>query len=268
MDLQELITRGRFIFSRAQERLRVFELVNGRRNTVEIAKTTHRHVNNVSRDLRLLADGGLIQSKETKDGNALKIDGFPVYEKVPLARTIPTTYFHGPSKLLSDPSPRSRMQSNSKSNKTRRPPSLPVPTENELLDICRRGEDQICEFKGQGAAANKIAREIAAMLNTRHGGRVLYGVDDSGTIQGSDISRQKLDQAVQNSVKSNIFPAAVVKLHTVAALGHEVIAIVIPPWNRKDVYHFEDRVLIRKGTNVFAARPEESRKLHRGIYVV
>ncbi|HEY2934407.1 MAG TPA: ATP-binding protein [Acidobacteriota bacterium] len=137
-----------------------------------------------------------------------------------------------------------------------------------MLDICRRGEDQICEFKGQGTAANKIAREIAAMLNTRQGGRVLYGVDDSGTIQGSDISRQKLDQAVQNSVKSNIFPAAVVKLHTVTVLGHEVIAIAVPPWNRKDVYHFEDRVLIRKGTNVFAARPEESRKLHRGIYVV
>jgi hypothetical protein len=269
MDFQELITRGRFIFANTQERLRLFELVNGRRNTVEIAKITHRHVNNVRRDLQLLSDSGLIQPKTTKDGEMLKIDGFPVYEKVPLARTIPTTYFRGQSRLLADPSQRSPVRSNSKTaNGRKRASPLTVPTENELLDLCRSGEDQIYEFKGQGAAANKIAREIGAMLNTRQGGIILYGVDDNGTIQGSDMSRQKLDQAVQNSVKSNISPAAVVKLYTVSTLGHDVVAIVVPPWNRRDVYHFEDKVLIRKGTNVFAAKPEESRKLHKGIYVI
>jgi predicted HTH transcriptional regulator len=106
------------------------------------------------------------------------------------------------------------------------------------------------------------------MLNTRQGGIVLYGVDDDGTIQGSDISRQKLDQPIQNSIKSNIAPAAIVKLHTITVLGAEIIAIVVPPWNRKDVYHFDERVLIRKGTNVFAAKPEENRKLHSGVYVI
>jgi hypothetical protein len=268
MDLQELITRGRFIFSKAQERLRVFELVNGRRNTLTIAKMTRRHPNNISRDLRLLADGSLIQPKSTKNGGDLKVDGFPVYEKEPLARTIPTAYFRGPAKSLAHSPARGRPLANTKAAKSKRPAPLAVPTENEVLDISRSGEDQNYEFKGQGTAANKIVRELAAMLNTRQGGMVLYGVDDDGTIQGSDLTRQKLDQAVQNSVKSNISPAAVVKLHTIKVLGHEVIAILAPPWNRKDVYHFEDRVLIRKGTNVFAAKPEESRKLHKGIYVI
>jgi Schlafen, AlbA_2 len=270
MDLQELITRGRFIFSKAKERLRVFEHVNGRSNTVKIAGITHRHVNNVRRDLQLLSDSGLIQLKTTREGETIKVDGFLVYEKVPLARTIPTTYFRSPSKLLSKPSSSTqRTQSSSRSAKgKRRPASLPVPSENELLDVCRRGEDQIYEFKGQDATANKIAREIAAMLNTRQGGIILYGVDDDGTIQGSDIARQKLDQAVQNSVKSNISPAAIVRLHSAKVIGHDVVVIVVPPWNRKDVYHFEDRVLIRIGTNVFAAKPEQSKKLHRGEYVV
>jgi len=268
MDLQELITRGRFIFSKAPERLRVFELVNGRRNTAEIAKTTRRHANNISRDLRLLENGGLIQPRSSKDGDFLKVDGFPIYEKVPLARTIPLTYFHGPSKGLATPARQARAQTSRKDIRERRPPSLPVPSETELLDICRKGEDQIYEFKGQGTVANKIVREIGAMLNTRQGGIVFYGVDDNGTIQGSDMTRQKLDQSVQNSVKNTISPAAVVKLHSITVLGHEVIAIVVPPWNRKDVYHFEDRVLIRKGTNVFAAKPEENRKLHKGIYVI
>jgi Putative DNA-binding domain len=269
MDLQELITRGRFIFSKAPERLRVFELVNGRRNTTVIAKLTRRHENNVRRDLQKLCDGGLIAPKNNRDGGSLKIDGMPVYEKVPIARTIPLTYFHGPSRGLTAPPQRSRPPSeNKKKSGQRRPPSLPVPNETELLDICRKGEDQIYEFKGQGATANKIVREIAAMLNTRQGGIVFYGIDDNGKIQGSDLSRQKLDQSVQNSVKTSISPAAVVKLHTVTVLGHEVIAVVAPPWNRKEVFHFEDRVLLRKGTNVFPAKPEESRRLHRGTYVI
>lgn len=269
MDLQEFITRGRFIFSMAPERLRLFELVNGHRNTVEIAGIAHRHVNNIRRDLQLMFDSGLIQSKTAKDGTSLKVGGFPVYEKVPLAHAISVAYFRGPSRVLNRPTPRVGNQSTSKTTKIKRPGLLSVPSENELLDICRNGEDQIYEFKGQGTEANKIAREIAAMLNTRQGGLIFYGVDDNGTIQGSDKSRQKLDQSVQNSVKGTISPAAVVKLHAVSALGHQVIVIVVPPWNRKDVYHFEDRgVLIRKGTNVFAAKPEESRKLHKGIYVI
>lgn len=122
------------------------------------------------------------------------MDGMLVYEKVPLARTVPLIYFQGLSKLVTPHSRQPRALSHS--SKLRKPPSLPVPVETELLDICRKGEDQLYEFKGQGTAANKIVREVGAMLNTRQGGIVFYGVDDDGTIQGSDMSRQKLDQSV------------------------------------------------------------------------
>lgn len=268
MDLQELITRGRFIFSKAPERLRLFELLNGRRNTPDLSKITHRHVNNISRDLKLLLDGGLIQPKEGRNGDFLKVNGFSVCEKVPLARTVPTSYFRGPTRPLATTSPKSRAQSAPRRDKNRRPTPLPIPTETELLDICSRGEDQAYEFKAQATEARKITREVAAMLHTRQGGLILYGVDDDGTVQGADVSRQKLDQALQNSVKNTISPAAIVKLYAVKTLGHEVVVIAVAPWNRKDVYQFEERILIRKGTNVFAAKPEEIRKLHRGEYVV
>ena len=106
------------------------------------------------------------------------------------------------------------------------------------------------------------------MLHTRQGGFIFDGVDDDGTVQGADVSRQRLDQALQNSVKNTISPAATVKLYTVKTLGHEVVVIGVAPWNRKDVYQFKEKILIRKGTNVFAAKPEEIRKLHRGEYLV
>jgi predicted HTH transcriptional regulator len=51
-------------------------------------------------------------------------------------------------------------------------------------------------------------------------------------------------------------------------MGTEVLVIVVPPWNRSDVYQFDERVLIRKGASVFGARPEELKKLYQRKYVV
>jgi predicted transcriptional regulator len=74
MDLQELISRGRFIFAGAPERLTVYKLVDGRKTAKDLAKLAKRHVNNVQRDLRQLANIGLIEEKK-KDGQVSKRDG-------------------------------------------------------------------------------------------------------------------------------------------------------------------------------------------------
>ena len=42
MDLQELISRGRFAFSGAPERLKVYKLVDGRRTAIDLAALTNR----------------------------------------------------------------------------------------------------------------------------------------------------------------------------------------------------------------------------------
>lgn len=264
MDLQELITRGRFVFARAPQRLQVFELVNGRRTAEGIAQILRRRPNHVYRDLKHLEDAGLAQPKLDRNGTVTKVGGWTVYEKVPLARTVPLTYFRGPIKAAAAPS-RTKILS---SKSLRKPPPLKAPSETEVLDICKNGEDQLYEFKGQGADIKKITKEIAAMLNTRQGGLIFYGVEDDGTIQGTDIARQAFDQPLQNSIKNAISPAAAVRLHVVSVMGSEILVISVPPWNRKDVYEFDSRVHVRIGTNVFIARPEQTRKLHRGEYVI
>lgn len=262
MDLQELISRGRFIFAGAPERLKLFSAVDGRRTAGEIAQLTKRHVNNVHRDIRRLADLGLIEERK-KDGQVQKKDGFTLYEKTPLARTVPTSYFTGVTKIKKPKKPAILER-----NKKKRPQPLPVPSETDVLDLCKKEEDQTVEFKAAGTDVRKITKEIAAMLNTRQGGIILYGVDDDGTIQGSDVTRQKLDQPLQNSVKNSIAPAAVISLKSVTVLGSEVLVVIVPPWNRKDVYQFDEKVYVRKGTNVFGVKPEELKKLHKGDYVI
>jgi len=221
-----------------------------------------RHINNIHRDLRQLRDIGLIQER-TKDGAIQKKDGFTLYEKTPLARAVAISYFTGPRKVN-----KTKLPPPPRKDKGKRPRPLPLPSDKEILDMCKKGEGQTLEFKSAGTDVRKISKEIAAMLNTREGGIILYGVDDDGNIQGSDVSRQRFDQPLQNSVKSSIGPAATISLKAVTVIGYELLVIIVPPWNRKDVYHFDDRVLIRKGTNTFAAKPEESRKLHDGQYVI
>jgi len=264
MDLQELISRGRFIFAGASGRLRVYGLVDGRRTAKDLAKATKRHINNIHRDLRLLADIGLIEERK-KDGENVEKDGFALYMKTPLARTVPIAYFSGPVRRSNR---KEIVAAASPKGKGKRPQPLALPTETAILDMCKSGEDQTLEFKAAGTDVRKITKEIAAMLHTRLGGIILYGVDDDGTIHGSDVRRQKFDQPLQNSIKNSVAPAAVVALKSISVLGIEVLVVIVPPWNRRDVYQFDEKVYLRKGTNVFAAKPEELRKLHRGEYVI
>lgn len=257
--LQELITRGRFIMAEAPSRLKVFEAIDGRRNAKEIAALTGRHENNVRRDLVTLTDAGLIQARGE--------ERLPVYEKIPLARTIPTKYFEAVGKRpervkgIGAEGGTSRMR-------TRGRNELGVPSEADVLEIAKNGEDQLHEFKAPGTEASKVTKEIAAMLNTSRGGMILYGVEDDGSIVGTDMSKQKFDQPLQNSVKNGITPAATVKLSAVGVLGSQVLVVIVPPWNRKDVYQFQEKFYIRKGTNVFAAKPEELKALYGGQHIV
>ena len=268
MDLQELITRGRFIFSGAAERLRVFELVDGKSDAKTLSRRMHRHINNVRRDLRKMLDAGLIVEKTDSRGNVIRKNGLPVYEQIALARTIPVRYFTAETSLPGAGRLSRSAKDSSARNKHRRPAPISTPTETEVLDWCRSGEDQLIEFKAADTDVRKVTREVCAMLNTKQGGVILYGIDDDGTVQGTSVSRQSFDQSLQNSIKNSISPAATVQVKTINVMGNNVLAVIVPPWDRRNVYQFDEKVLIRKGTNVFGVKPEEMRKLHNHIPIL
>src|SRR2546430_1898702 len=83
---------------------------------------------------------------------------------------VPLNYFLKPSAGAGTVARPAQRNSSRKGHGVRKPNVLGVPSETEILDISRNGEDQLAEFKGQGTEFNKISREIAAMLNTREGG--------------------------------------------------------------------------------------------------
>ena len=245
----------------------MFELVNGRRSTREIAKKTRRQFTNTLRDLATMKAFELILPKKTENGEVILKDDSVLYEKNPLIAFLPASYY----KEYADSQRKLFMQNAKKAranNRRTKAAEIPMPTETEVLDMCRSGEDQTYEFKSQGTDVQKLAKEICAFANTKLGGFIFYGVADDGTIHGTDISRQKLDQPLQNSIKNSIAPSLVIKLVSLKVMGYEILLIGVPPWNRKDVYQINGGIYVRKGTNVFSAKPEEVRKFHNGEYVI
>lgn len=263
-DLQELISRARFIFSGAPKRFDLFKLINGKNSSKDIANKTGRSLSSVLQDIEKLRDLKLIQEKQANN-IPIKKDGASIFEKTPLIKHVPDSYF----KDVVDTT-KFMKEKVKKIGKTKKISSLHTPTETEILDICKKGENQLYEFKLPGIKMEDLSEEIAAVLHTKNGGIIFYGVDDNGTIIGSDIKRQDFDQRIHNSIRNTINPPPNIDIKDKDVMGIKIILIIIPPWDRKSLYQFtkKGRYLIRKGTNKFAVSPDELKKLSKGEYVV
>jgi len=263
MELQELVARARLLFGDAGKRRHIFELINGKRSAKEIARKSGKKLSGTLHDLQKMRDMELIVPRQDGSGSVMKRDNSIVYERAPLMKHLPSSYFKSPEKLV-----RKKPQAGAKRPKTRALSVVSTPSIEETLDICNTGEDQLYEFKAAGTSADKLAKEICAFANTKMGGIVFYGVEDDGSIAGSDMTKQRFDQMLQNSIKHNVTPTPVIRLVSQDVLGYKIILIVVPPWNKREVHHFQDGVYIRRGTNVFKTKADETRKLHDGAYVI
>ncbi len=263
MEIQELVARARLLFEGATKRREVFKLVNGKRSAKEIARKSGKTLAGALKDLQMMRDMEVIAPRKNEDGTIFKRDNSVVYEVSPLLKHLSASYFNEPEKLVAK-KPKDKSVKSKRFTIT----SISTPSIEQTLDICSSGEDQLYEFKAAGVAAEKLSKEICAFANAKMGGIIFYGVEDDGSIAGSDMSRQKFDQLIQNSIKHNITPTPAIKLVEQDVLGYKIILIIVPAWNKKDVHHFQDATYIRRGTNVFKAKADEDRKLHNGEYVI
>lgn len=265
VELQELITRGRFIFSGAPGRFEIFKSVDGVKSTKEIARISRRSLSSILHDVEKLVDLDLVNEKKGHDGKAIKKGGAIVFEKNPVIKHVPLSYFQD----IADTTKLIRKPVSGRPSGTR-PRTMHIPADSEILDVCRQGEDQIHEFKAPGIDMDKLTKEITGFLHTKGGGTIFYGVDDDGTIIGSNVTRQDLDQRIQNSVRNTVSPPPTIEVHERSPMGTKVLLIAIPPWNRKTIYQNtkDNRYYIRRGTNIFALKPDEIKTLSRGDYLV
>lgn len=63
-----------------------------------------------------------------------------------------------------------------------------------LREIARAGESETIEFKRSIAEKETAARTVCAMLNGPHGGFVIFGISNDGTIGGIDVGTETHDR--------------------------------------------------------------------------
>lgn len=105
-------------------------------------------------------------------------------------------------------------------------------TLRELKQLVSLGEGISLEFKRRVPRAERIAKEVVALANT-HGGRILLGVDDDGTITGVDDPGEE-EFVLRRAIDTHVAPT--VEYHTervMIAPRRDVILVVVPESTRK-----------------------------------
>ncbi|MEM0143952.1 MAG: ATP-binding protein [Candidatus Parvarchaeum sp.] len=137
-----------------------------------------------------------------------------------------------------------------------------IPSKEKILKILKRGENQIYEFKREETKIDHLVKTICAFANTKRGGLIFYGVDDSGKVIGTAEKKQKLDECLQNSILNTIDPPLIIDIAEKPIENLKILIIHIPPRNLEKFYQYRGTTFIRKGTNVFIAKSDEIKKLY------
>ncbi len=78
----------------------------------------------------------------------------------------------------------------------------------ELLELIAGGEDSRVDFKRDHCRPEKLAKEMAALLNLE-GGFILLGVEDDKRISGLTRSTAAAEEWVMNIARQNLEPATI-----------------------------------------------------------
>lgn len=137
---------------------------------------------------------------------------------------------------------------------------------SELLEIIANGENSGVEFKRDDIRPEQLAIEVVAMANF-HGGKVLLGVEDDGTISG--IQRPDMEEWVMNAIQSKIHPMILPFYEEIKIDAAKTVAVLNFPQGISKPYVVRNRgreeIYIRVGsTSRLATREQQMRLFELG----
>jgi predicted HTH transcriptional regulator len=104
-----------------------------------------------------------------------------------------------------------------------------------LKKLVAEGEGWKLEFKRKASHPEKIVREMIAFANT-HGGTLLIGVDDNGSLPGVKFPREEI-HVIQEALKKYVRPVLSFSESTVAVSNtHVVVRLEIPISDKRPHY--------------------------------
>lgn len=136
----------------------------------------------------------------------------------------------------------------------------------ELEELIRNGENSGVEFKRDDVPPERLAKEMAALLNLE-GGYILLGVEDDGTVSGLTRSPQEAEEWVMEVARAHLRPAAIPFWETVDYGHGKIVGVISLPDDAPDKPYKAKRgsawvTQVRVGTTTRDATREEEARLY------
>ena len=136
----------------------------------------------------------------------------------------------------------------------------------DLAELIRHGENSGVEFKRDDVTTQKLAKEMAALLNLE-GGHILLGVEEDGSVSGLAREHEKVEEWVMEAARTHLRPAAIPFWETISWDESKTVGIVSVPADASDKPYKYKRgsawvTQIRAGTTSRDATDEEEARLY------
>ncbi|MBI4493240.1 MAG: putative DNA binding domain-containing protein [Chloroflexi bacterium] len=137
----------------------------------------------------------------------------------------------------------------------------------ELTELIHNGENSGVEFKRDDIIPEKLAKEMAALLNLE-GGYILLGVENDRTVSGLTRELEKAEEWVMEIARAHLRPAAIPYWETIEWSERKIVGIVSLPADAPDKPYKAKRgsawvTQIRVGTTTRDATDEEEVRLYQ-----
>jgi predicted HTH transcriptional regulator len=138
----------------------------------------------------------------------------------------------------------------------------------EIKALIESGESTTIEFKRKATTPEKLAKEFAAIANTK-GGYILFGVEDNGKVYGIESEKSEID-IIERTAGFHVTPPVEISLEFATLNGKDMIICKIPESKSKphkvmvfdeDKKRIVPRTYIRVGEKSLLASNEMARLL-------
>ncbi len=137
----------------------------------------------------------------------------------------------------------------------------------ELLELIQYGENSGVEFKRDDVHPQRLAGEIAALLNLE-GGHILLGIEDDGTVTGLARSADEAEEWVMQVARDHLLPPITPYWEVHVLWSQERVGIISLPANAPDKPYKAKRgsswvTKVRVGSTTRDASREEEERLYQ-----
>ena len=137
----------------------------------------------------------------------------------------------------------------------------------DLLETIRNGENSRVEFKRDSVRPEKLAAEIAALLNL-DGGYIILGIEDDGTVSGLTREPNQAEEWVMQVARDHMSPATIPSWEVLEWAPGTNVGVISLPVNAPDKPYKAKRggawiTKVRVGTTTRDASREEEQRLYQ-----